>query len=36
MAGPCIPVEVKALENVLPAATLRPGVRYYLLPQAAK
>ena len=33
-AAPAKPIEAKALERVLPAATLQPGVRYYLLPAA--
>ena len=34
MGTPAKPFEAKALEHVLPAAALRPGVRYYLLPAA--
>lgn len=36
MASPRQPVEVKTLEHIIPGATLQPGVRYYLLPQAVK
>ena len=36
MAAPRTPIEVKGLEHVLPGTTLQPGVRYYLLPQAAQ
>ena len=34
-AAPRTPIEVKALQTVLPATALQPGVRYYLLPHAA-
>lgn len=36
MAAPRTPIEVKGLEHVLPGTALQPGVRYYLLPQAAQ
>ncbi|MBO4619902.1 MAG: signal peptide peptidase SppA [Victivallales bacterium] len=36
MAAQRTPIEVKGLDHVLPGTALQPGVRYYLLPQAAK
>ncbi|MBR6470153.1 MAG: signal peptide peptidase SppA [Victivallales bacterium] len=36
MADSRVPVEIKGLDRVLPGAELQPGMRYYLLPQAAR